>query len=245
MTMTQTRSLWSTLGVAAALMVPTAQAVAATVDLTYTFDNGSSPFSFVNPGLSGSSQAATLSGAGTAWTVSVGTLNPAGLNVNGTGSSGKAISASATAGNWQTGNGFNFSLTVAAGEVFNISSISFYEQGSSGTNGTGPNNWSLSINNPSTGVIGSGTMTGGANAVHNSGSPLGADSWQLASKAQGLSGTLNFTLFANGAANNTTASWRVDNFRIVGDVTPVPVPAALWLMGSALVGVVGLRRRRV
>ena len=33
MTMTQTRSLWSTLGVAAALMVPTARAVAAAVDL--------------------------------------------------------------------------------------------------------------------------------------------------------------------------------------------------------------------
>ena len=235
-------SPWAALGLCVALMVPTAEAVAATVDLTYTFDNGST---FQNPGLTGSSQTASLSGTSTPWTLAVGVLNPAGLNVNGTGASGKAISASASAGNWLTGNAFQFSLGVAAGSVFNITSISFYEQGSTGTNGLGPTAWSLTINSPGIGTVGSGSMTAGTNAVHNSAAALGADTWLLASKAQGLTGTLNFTLSANGAANDTTASWRVDNFRIVGDVTPVPVPAALWLMGSALVGVVGLRRRRV
>lgn len=237
-------SFVAALSVAAALLVPTTQAVAATVDLLYRFDNGGTTFD--NPGLV-STGTLTPTGASNMWSVSVGSLNPAGLNVNGTGAAGKAIAASATAGNWQTGNGFNFSLSIAAGSVFNIDSISFYEQGSTGTNGVGPNAWSLSIASPGVGTIGAGGITNpGSNAVHNSASPLAADVWSLASKAQGLTGTLNFTIAASGAANNTTASWRVDNFRIVGNVVPapVPLPAAVWLMGSALVGVLGLRRRQ-
>ena len=32
-------------------------------------------------------------------------------------------------------------------------------------------------------------------------------------------------------------------FRVYGDAAPVPVPGAVWLMGSGLVGLIGLRRK--
>jgi glutathione S-transferase len=63
-----------------------------------------------------------------------------------------------------------------------------------------------------------------------------------------LTGTQFFNLGATGAAasgNNaaSTATWRADNFTVTGSITPVPVPAAVWLLGSAMAGVIGWRRR--
>jgi hypothetical protein len=36
----------------------------------------------------------------------------------------------------------------------------------------------------------------------------------------------------------------LDNISITGDYSPIPVPAAVWLLGSGLLGLVGMRRRK-
>lgn len=49
---------------------------------------------------------------------------------------------------------------------------------------------------------------------------------------------------ASSASNNyaTTGTWRFDMVTVTG--SPVPVPAAFWMMGSGLVALLGLHRRR-
>lgn len=51
------------------------------------------------------------------------------------------------------------------------------------------------------------------------------------------------TVSANGGAVAAGGTSRVDNFTISGTSTPVPLPAAVWLLGSALGGISVLRRR--
>jgi hypothetical protein len=47
------------------------------------------------------------------------------------------------------------------------------------------------------------------------------------------------------ALNNSSGNWRFDNVVISGSaVSAVPVPAAVWLFGSALAGFLGLKRRK-
>lgn len=41
-----------------------------------------------------------------------------------------------------------------------------------------------------------------------------------------------------------SGSFYIDNVRAVTEVPPIPLPAAVWLFGSALVGLVGFGRRR-
>lgn len=45
------------------------------------------------------------------------------------------------------------------------------------------------------------------------------------------------------AAHNNNGAFAIDNFRFEGN--PVPVPAAAWLLGSGLLGLMGVARRSV
>jgi hypothetical protein len=53
------------------------------------------------------------------------------------------------------------------------------------------------------------------------------------------------TVAANGGTVASGGTSRVDNFVVTGEaITAVPVPAAVWLLGSALVGLGTISRRR-
>jgi hypothetical protein len=55
--------------------------------------------------------------------------------------------------------------------------------------------------------------------------------------------TLQFAAVC-GAATSCLADVFLDNISITADVNAVPVPAAVWLFGSGLVGLVGIARKR-
>lgn len=56
------------------------------------------------------------------------------------------------------------------------------------------------------------------------------------------SNTLTFS-YAGGAQGLGDESWGVNNVNVAGAVSAVPVPPALLLFGSALLGLLGLRRK--
>ena len=55
--------------------------------------------------------------------------------------------------------------------------------------------------------------------------------------------TLQFTVICGGAST-CTSDYSFDNISITADVAAVPVPAAVWLFGSGLIGLVGIARRK-
>jgi hypothetical protein len=55
--------------------------------------------------------------------------------------------------------------------------------------------------------------------------------------------TLQFNA-ACGAATGCVSDYFLDNVSIMADVSAIPVPAAIWLFGSGLVGLVGVARRK-
>ena len=87
-------------------------------------------------------------------------------------------------------------------------------------------------------------------SIASFGKVYGPDSVTLAVASLGAADAngqywLSFGLFENTGTNPTTNSGvGIDNIKITANVAPVPVPAAVWLFGSALVGFVGLPRRK-
>ncbi len=55
--------------------------------------------------------------------------------------------------------------------------------------------------------------------------------------------TLQFAAVC-GASASCTADYYFDNISITADVSAVPVPAAVWLFGSGLLGLIGVARRK-
>ena len=69
-------------------------------------------------------------------------------------------------------------------------------------------------------------------------------SWLSLGSMNGFTGDMHFALNAN-TAGGSVLDVRWDNVSITADmISSVPVPAALWLFGSGLIGLVGIARRK-
>lgn len=166
-----------------------------------------------------------------AWSVRDGLLSNNGLT--GKPNTGRAFGATSFGAGTLSdpeGNEFRFSFEVAG--KLSLTSFSFWEQGSNGPNGSGPTTWELLIND--TQVASGSGFAGNPGADHTGNLALGD-----------LIGTVEVRIFARGASNDATATWRIDNFILEGAVAPVPVPvpAALPMLVAAL-GLLGAARRR-
>jgi hypothetical protein len=173
----------------------------------------------------------------------------------GAGLSGNAGANSINASGWsgQATDYFEFGFTVASGYTVDLSELFIGTRSSA----TGPGTVGLfySGNGFSTALT-TFNQAPGANFVNTLFNFSGLT---------GLTGSVNFrvmqvgTAAANGGATNTTSgTFRIadyfvggietSNLKLTGSVNsvvaPIPVPAAVWLFGSALAGVAGVSRRK-
>lgn len=95
----------------------------------------------------------------------------------------------------------------------------------------------------SCGLIGGGT---GSNCLWDgagfgsAGQPLGSQVWNLVSVDGNADGTPGIPMPTGGPFASFQANFQAN----LTPITAVPVPAAVWLFGSGLVGLVGVARRR-
>ena len=141
-----------------------------------------------------------------------------------------------------------FSFTIDPGFKLDLTGLSFVERFGGGSNGGGPQRafygWNFLVNGLE--------RTGGAAVldVDTKSSAGNSDSFKAAVLdtpllVTGLTGTVNIRFTGDAPFNEfAQGSWRFDNFTLSGDFSPVPVPGAVWLMGSAVIALAAQRRRR-
>ncbi len=73
---------------------------------------------------------------------------------------------------------------------------------------------------------------------------LGADPRFLNFTHTGSSAQIDFYIFGEGNQSLDDESWAMDSLRVSATTQAVPVPAAVWLLGSGMLGMIGLARRK-
>lgn len=142
---------------------------------------------------------------------------------------------------------FSFGFSIDSGYEADLSSLSLGTRSS----GSGPGTLGLFYSGDGfTNSLYTFNQSGGSNFVY---------SIVDLSSLQDLTGAIEFrisqigTVSAGGGVTGSTGTFRVanyydgannTNFAITGDISPVPVPAAIWLLGSGLIGLAGVARKR-
>jgi hypothetical protein len=146
-------------------------------------------------------------------------------------------------------------VTVAGNTNYGIANSNETIYAYLGTSATAPSTFLAAITNGNFATDGSIANTGlvqGTSAMDLNGAASYTPDY--AEYTGPRSGFASFTDYKALVAN--TANWNVDttngtytntipNTTAFTTVAPVPVPAAAWLLGSALLGMAGLRRRKV
>jgi|LNFM01.1.fsa_nt_gb hypothetical protein len=147
---------------------------------------------------------------------------------------------------WSNTQFMAFTFTIAPGFKLDLNGLSFSERFGGVGNQTGPKQaftgWNLIVN----GV----EATSGPAVLDQDNTALGinnVDSFRAAVLdtpllMTGLTGSVEVR-FTGDNPFTPAGAWRFDNFNLSGEFSPVPVPGAVWLFGSAIAGLVGLRRR--
>jgi len=78
----------------------------------------------------------------------------------------------------------------------------------------------------------------------SAGKPLGSQVWMLASVDGDADGVMGIKMPAGGPFANFSANFNANMTSTADPVASVPVPAAVWLFGSGLLGLVGIARRK-
>jgi len=163
---------------------------------------------------------------------------------------GSAHSFSST--NWGVGDYYQFRVSTIGFSGITLS----WDQASSNT---GPRDFKLAYSTNGTTFTDFATYSVLANATPN---PTWSSSTALSlyaftqnlSSITALNGQSNVyfrlidtsTVSANGGAIGTGGTDRVDNFSVSGSqIAVTPIPAAIWLLGSGLLSLGGLARRRL
>lgn len=133
-----------------------------------------------------------------------------------TGNPGRALAS----GGFSSTNTLVVPISVAEGQTLKLTEFGFDQSASA----SGPVNWSLSIADI--------TVAGGATSVGFA--PVSGDL-----SLQGLTGSFLLTLGGSGASSNA-GTYRIDNFFLEGEVSPVPLPGALIFFVSACFGLLRL-----
>ena len=81
----------------------------------------------------------------------------------------------------------------------------------------------------------------GAAEYNNSGGHFGNSVYDLCFSFQHVSDSMTIEFTANGLQSISDESWGLDN--VIVSTNPVPVPAAVWLFGSGLIGLIGMRKK--
>jgi hypothetical protein len=134
-----------------------------------------------------------------------------------TGNPGQALGARS----WDDGNTLTLTLTTVPGWAWTLAGFSFDQRASA----TGAHSWSLLV----AAAEHAGGVTTQSFATANGAITAGP-----------FSGTVDVALFGSGGTS-AAGTWRIDNFVLTGNVSPVPLPSALILLLSSVLGFVGLR----
>lgn len=134
------------------------------------------------------------------------------------GNPGRAIAS----GGFSSGNAFELPISVADGQVLQLSKFGFDQSASA----SGPVNWTLSINDVN---VASGATSVGFQTISE---PLALG---------GITGSFLLAILGDGASSNA-GTYRIDNFFLEGSVSPVPLPGALVFFLSAGLGLMSYTR---